>query len=113
MTIQGNDSNKEIAQFFNMTYGSFANSSAKDRFDNNPKLLPSVSNIGYFYLKYSRSYLSKNYGIPELGRVAFVIKPYTLDQMYWSNSQTWDQLIKINYLTGYILKDNIFLVVLP
>lgn len=27
-------SNKEIAQFFNMTYGAFANSSAKQRYEN-------------------------------------------------------------------------------
>lgn len=27
-------SNKQIAQFFGMTYGSFANSSAKDRYEN-------------------------------------------------------------------------------
>ena len=27
-------SNKDIAQFFNMTYGAFANSSAKERYEN-------------------------------------------------------------------------------
>jgi len=27
-------SNKQIAQFFNMTYGAFANSSAKQRYEN-------------------------------------------------------------------------------